>query len=155
MLDSVQESELFAGISQHVIDEIANSSIQVAFEEGATIFTTGEKARYVYELMDGSVDIILLEQDIIHLTASRTGQIFGWSALVEPYVYTATAKCAEPTKAIRISRDLIEEVSEKHPAEGLKILQHLTGIIAHRLRLAYAYIHYLSGTTIDTSQGKE
>jgi CRP-like cAMP-binding protein len=52
-------------------------------------------------------------------------------------MYTATARCARDTKVIKISRDLIEEVIQEHPAEGLDVLKNLTAIIAGRLRYAY------------------
>ena len=71
------------------------------------------------------------------LAMNLPGEVFGWSALVEPYVYTATAKCAQETKVIRISRDQMEEVVKEHPDEGMAVLKNLTGIIAGRLRYAY------------------
>ena len=142
MFDTVQESELFRGVSQRAMTEIGNGSEEVAFGTGTIIFRSGEGARYVYEIIEGGVDIIMLEKEIVHLTASRNGQIFGWSALVEPYVYTATARCTADTRVLKISRDSIEEAMEKHPSEATAILRNLTRIIAQRLRLAYAYIHY-------------
>jgi CRP-like cAMP-binding protein len=142
MLDTVQESELFKGVSQRVMGEIGKSSEELTYKKGSIIFNADEKAQYIYELVEGSVDIGVLEKDVIHLTTSRTGQIFGWSALVEPYVYTASAKCASDTKVIRISKDSIENTIRRHPAEGLAILYHLSGIISKRLRKAYKYIEH-------------
>jgi CRP-like cAMP-binding protein len=56
---------------------------------------------------------------------------------VAPYVYTATARCVKDTKVIKISRDLIEEVIQEHPAEGIAVLKNLSAIIAGRLRFSY------------------
>ncbi len=71
------------------------------------------------------------------MSVSKPGEILGWSALVEPYVYTANAKATKDTRVIRVSRDLIEQAISEHPAEGLAVLKNLTGIIAQRLRYAY------------------
>lgn len=142
MLDSIQEAELFRGVSQRVLTEIANDGEEVTFEADTILFKTGDTAQHIYELMEGSVDLIMLEKHIVHLTVSRTGQIFGWSALVEPYTRTATVKSTARTRAIKMSRDSIEKAIEKHPHEGLVILKNLTRIIAARLHDAYKYIHY-------------
>ncbi len=143
MLDTIQEAELFKGVSERVLTEIANEGEELTLEAGATLFDAEDDAPHIYELVEGSVDLIMLEKHIVHLTVSRTGQIFGWSALVEPYTRTATAKCTSQTKVIKMSRDSIERAIERHPHEGLAILKNLTRIIAERLRNAYAYINYL------------
>ena len=142
MLETIQKSELFRGVTPRVLTEIANESEEMTFEEGTLLFSAGEPAQDIYELVEGSVDLVALEKELVHLTVSRSGQIFGWSALVEPYERTATAKCTADTKVVRMSRDSIERIIERHPREGLAILKNLMGIIAHRLREAYAYIQY-------------
>ena len=142
MLDTIQESELFKGVSQRVIGEIGRSGEEMIFKKDSIMFNAGEEARYLYELIERNVDIMMLERDVVHLSATRAGQIFGWSALVEPYLYTASAKCATDARVIRIARDSIENAIKKHPAEGLAILQHLAGIISKRLRKAYKYIEH-------------
>jgi len=141
MFDIIQEAELFKGVSERVLTEIANDGEEVTFEADTVLFNAGDAAQHIYELTEGSVDLIMLEEHIVHLTVSRTGQIFGWSALVEPYMRTATTKCTARTRAIKMSRHSIERAIEKHPHEGLVILKNLTRIIAGRLQDAYAYIH--------------
>jgi CRP/FNR family transcriptional regulator, cyclic AMP receptor protein len=144
MLETIQESELFKGVTPRVLTEIANGSEEVAFRAGETIFNKGESSQDLYELIEGSIDLMALEREIVHLTVSRGGQIFGWSALVEPYTRTATARCATDARVIRIPRGSIEGAIERHPHEGVVILKNLMRIIADRLRAAYSYI-YSSG----------
>lgn len=142
MLDIIREADLFEGVSQRVLAEIANEGEEVTFEEGAIIYSEGEVSAHIYELMEGGIDLVMMEKHTVHLTVTRSGQIFGWSALIKPYTHMATAKCTAPTKAVRMSRDSIERIIENHPHEGLTMLKNLSSIIAHRLRDAYAFIHY-------------
>ena len=100
-----------------------------------------DEASYIYELAEGIVDIVVSEKDNMHYSIMRAKEIFGWSALVEPYVYTATARCITNVKVIRIARDAIEDIVKRHPAEGLIIYKHLAGLIGQRLRSAYQYIY--------------
>jgi CRP/FNR family cyclic AMP-dependent transcriptional regulator len=136
-----KESDLFKGVSQRVLGEIGKLSEEAVFEKDLVIFRTDEKASYIYELTEGIVDIVVSEKDNMHYSIMRPNEIFGWSALVEPYVYTATARSITKVKVIQIARDAIEDTVKRHPAEGLIIYKHLAGIIGQRLRSAYQYIY--------------
>ena len=134
---AIYESDLFKGVSQRFITRIANGSEEQTFKKNAIIFKAGEKAAFFYVLVQGSVQAEIGEEEKASLAVNRPGEIFGWSALAEPYIYMATARCAQDTKVIRISRDLVEAVIKEHPAEGLAVFQNLTGILAGRLKYAY------------------
>jgi CRP-like cAMP-binding protein len=133
---AITESDLFRGVSQRFITRIANASEEQNCKANSVIFKRGEQASSFYVLAAGDVHIVVDEMEET-LAVNRPGEVFGWSALVAPYVYTATARCAKDTKVIKISRDLIEEVIQEHPGEGLAVLKNLTAIIAGRLRYAY------------------
>jgi CRP-like cAMP-binding protein len=136
-----KEFDLFQGVSQRVIAEIGKLGEEVSFTRDDVIFKGDEPGSFFYELVEGEVDIIVLEKENMHFIVKRPGEIFGWSALVDPYVYSATARCLAPTRVIRIGRDVIENVVKRHPEEGLIIYKHIIGIVAQRLRSAYQYIY--------------
>jgi CRP-like cAMP-binding protein len=136
-----KESDLFKGVSNRVIGEIGRQGAELVFEPDTLIFKTDDEASAIYELVEGTVDIMVLEREHVHYTVTRPGEIFGWSALVEPYVYTATARAATMVKAIGIDRGAIEAVVTRHPAEGLIIYKNLASIIGQRLKSAYQYIY--------------
>lgn len=136
-----KEFDLFKGVSQRIIAEIGKLGEEVSFNRDEVIFTAEEAGSSFYELVEGEVDIVVLEKENMHFIVKRPGEIFGWSALVEPYVYSATARCLTPVRVIRIRRDVIENEVKRHPEEGLIIYKHLVGIVAQRLRSAYQYIY--------------
>jgi len=136
-----KESDLFKGVSQRVLNEIGRKGEEMFFNKDSIIFSAEEEAAYIYELAEGTVDIVVSERDNMHYSIMRPNEIFGWSALVEPYVYTATARCTTDVKVVRIARDVIEDAVKHHPAEGLIIYKHLAGLIGQRLRSAYQYIY--------------
>jgi CRP-like cAMP-binding protein len=142
MFEAIEESEIFKGVNGRILVELAKECEELVFPHGATIFNAGDSSEYVYELVEGSIDLVALKAEVVHLTMSRSGQVFGWTALVEPYVRTATAKCTADTKVVKFSRASIEKIIENHPREGIIILKNLMRIIAGRLAKAYAYIEY-------------
>ncbi len=133
---AIMESDLFRGVSQRFITRIANGAEEISYKKGAVIFERGEDASHFCVLASGDVHIEVAEAQEA-LAVSRAGEVFGWSALVEPYRYSATARCSQDTKVIRISRDVLEAAINEHPSEGIAVLKNLTGIIAGRLKIAY------------------
>jgi CRP-like cAMP-binding protein len=141
IVEAIEESDLFKGVSPEFLNEIGRVGEIKIFKRGTTICKANDKARYVYQLLEGHIDIMMAEKQIIHFTVNRPGEIFGWSALVEPYIYTATVICKSDSRVVRMSREAIESIIMKHPSDGLAMLRHLTGIISQRLRHAYLYIY--------------
>lgn len=141
IVEAIEESDLFKGVRPEFLNEIGKIGEIKNFKHGAIICKTNEKARYIYQLVEGQIDITLDEKEIIHFTVDRPGEIFGWSALVEPYIYTATARSKTDSRVVRMSRESLEKIIIQHPTDGLAILRHLTSIISQRLRHAYLYIY--------------
>jgi CRP-like cAMP-binding protein len=134
---AITESDLFRGVSQRFITRIAKGAEEQTFKRNAAIFKKGEQASDFYVLVSGDVHVLLGEAEGATLAVSRPGEVFGWSAMVAPYLYTATARCMRDTTVLKISRDILEEVIKEHPDEGISVLKNLTEIVAGRLRYAY------------------
>jgi CRP-like cAMP-binding protein len=133
---AIMESELFKGVSQRFITRIANGAEEQNYKKNSVIFKKGEDAFHFYVLAAGDIHIEIPETEEI-LVINRPGEVFGWSALVEPYQYTATAKCVRDVRVIKVSRDIVEAAIKDHPSDGLEVLKNLTRIIASRVSFAY------------------
>ncbi len=136
---AITESDLFKGVSQRFITRIGKGSEEQTLKRNTIIFKKGEPASDFYVLISGDVHIVLGEggAEGATLAVSKPGEVFGWSALVAPYRYTATARCVRDTTLIKISRDILEADVKEHPDEGISVLKNLTEIVAGRLRYAY------------------
>ena len=98
----IREAELFKGIPPHVINEIAEHVIEESFPADHVLFEKGEFADNLYILESGAIDISIMGEKRLSLPVNEPGAMFGWSALVEPNEYTATAQCAKESKVIKI-----------------------------------------------------
>ena len=132
-----QEAALFRGVGVHAIEELATESIEKVFQSGDVMFREGDPAEEFYVLIEGSAEISIGERGTINFVIGRPGEVFGWAALVEPYLRTGTASCSANTKVLCVPSYAMERVMRKYPEDGLKIMRHLTGILAQRLRFAY------------------
>jgi CRP-like cAMP-binding protein len=57
----------------------------------------------------------------------------GWSAVVEPFLYTLSARCLEDTKLIAFDSLKLQEMMDEDPALGFKIMQSTAKVISTRL----------------------
>jgi CRP-like cAMP-binding protein len=110
--DSLARWPFFAGLSEATLERLASLATQRNFSEGELIFRQGDAATELYLLLEGWVDLTIdadvqgIRRELL-MTLTK-GEIFGWSAVVEPYIYTASAQCATPVTALAFSgRDLL------------------------------------------------
>jgi len=61
------------------------------------------------------------------------GECFGWSALVEPYVYTLSARCMTNCTVLAIKGDMLHRTMADNPRLGYEVMKKLTQLISFRL----------------------
>jgi CRP-like cAMP-binding protein len=127
----------FSGLSDAVLDRLALLGSEAVFEAGAVVFRAGEPAAALYLVVEGWVDIVASEAESHHLlTAVTAGDVFGWSALVEPFVYTASARCATPVRALVFPAVEMRSLLESDAALCFTLMGRLCRVIAGRLQAA-------------------
>jgi CRP-like cAMP-binding protein len=133
----VQESDLFRGLGQQIINEITDNFIEESHGEGEFIIKEGDPADNLYILYEGKVRLSVGERGQITHMVSNSGEAFGWSSLVDRESYTASAECLEPTKLIRIEKEKLNKIFEKDQSGGLIFYKRLAGIVGDRLINSY------------------
>jgi CRP-like cAMP-binding protein len=130
--------DLFKGIPADVLEEIAKLCQLVLISKDEYVFREGERAEQLHLLVKGSVALrVNLTSRPDYVTVSivnRPYQTLGWSGVVPPNHYTASAFCEEDSRLVAIPADKFMHVLEAHPEAGFKIMLRITEIIADRLR---------------------
>ncbi len=109
----------------HFLDDaqlkaLAMIAEEVTYDRGAVIVEAGQPASALYVLIEGDVAYYLVatsEHDPYYkkeyfISEINPGEIFGISALIEPYVYTATLKADKPSRAIQINAPALRALCE-------------------------------------------
>lgn len=138
MVDILRNSELFRGLSDEVLKRIASICSEETYRRGATIFSEGKDAERLFILEEGLVVLRIQpaaqEKSIMVTAIKEPGRIFGWSSLVEPAQYTASAVCMEDSKVLALKGKDLLALLEESPAVGLTVMRRLAGIVSSRLR---------------------
>jgi len=134
-------SELFAGLDARQVEPILKLCQETSCPAGFVVFEEGSEARSVYLLREGEIAVrvqLRLRPDSIRISsATQPGAVFGWSALVAPRRYTATAVTIQPASIVTIDGMALLRFLEDEPAVGFQVMRNLAGIISGRLRNAY------------------
>jgi len=137
-VEVLRNVELFEGASDDLLSQVAEIAEEKIFSLGEMIFEEGEKAKWVYFLLAGKVRISIdLTSKPTYITVAMIDEpnlTFGWSGIVAPYRYTATATCEVETRVLAIPGIKFEEILEQSPECGCSVMKKLTELISSRLR---------------------
>lgn len=128
----------FAGLTEEELKSIAMISEEEKFDANTFIFREQGKAEKLYLLIEGTVDIMIntdeegLQQETVSTLAH--GDVFCWSAVVEPHVLTAAAFAATPVTVIAIDGSGLRAMFELDCHLGYRVLQKAATIISRRLK---------------------
>jgi CRP/FNR family transcriptional activator FtrB len=133
----IPESILFRDLGSEFMGEISDIAQEEAFDQEKIIFNRGDPADFLYLLTQGSVSLFIEEGGVLTFTVDHPGDVFGWSALVEPNVYTASARCAAATKILKFDRTRLEHIFAFNSKEAYLVMRRLAGAIGQRLERSY------------------
>jgi CRP-like cAMP-binding protein len=131
------ESEFFQGIDAEVMDKITSISQEELHPKDNILFKKDGDAKYLFILKEGSVNLVIQNGGTLATPLTESGEVFGWSCMVEDGVYTASAICAEDSRIIKIDRDKLNEIFDQHPHMGLIIIKRLGAVFSRRLSSVY------------------
>lgn len=149
MADRLGRSDVFAGLDEADLLAIAELCSEERFDEGQALLVEGEVAEKLFVIERGRVALETRVQLGRHSTPRHAtidyilpGQAAGFSALVEPQIYSTSAICVEPTRVIMIDGQELRQYLEGHPEAGYKIMATLSSMIGHRYRHATGTLTY-------------
>ncbi|MDP1715327.1 MAG: cyclic nucleotide-binding domain-containing protein [Anaerolineales bacterium] len=136
--ETLSRFSLFNALPESLLKEMAAICKEASFKKGDFVFREGEKADKLHFLLDGSialrVKLTSRPESVTVSFVSSPFQSFGWSGVVPPYHYTASAECDEDSNLLIIPAEPFMKLLELNPEAGFKVMQRITVIIADRLR---------------------
>ena len=133
----IKEIELFEGIDYAVMNKIAGICSEENYAKDTVLFEKDAEAKCLYILQEGTVYLVIKNGGTITYSLTEPGEVFGWSSMLESGRYTASGVCATDLKAMKLEKEKLDKIFEKHPDVGYKVLQRLARVIAGRLLNSY------------------
>jgi len=109
-------------------------------EAGDTFFRAGDNAGHLYVLEEGRVALqmelpmrqLQLRKRVTVDIASK-GELFGWSSMVEPYIYTLSAICLQRATVLVVDASRLSTLLQTDFAMGYEVLSGLMNVVGSRL----------------------
>lgn len=145
-------SAIFEDIPENTIRKLCSLGHVISFDAGYKLFTRGDGGDELMILMDGVVELVtpLLVFGVsreVPMESKQSGDVVAWSALVRPYHFTLSARCATKCKLMSLGRVALFGFFEANPAIGYMFMRNLAGVIGRRLQaLQMMWMHDLEAT---------
>lgn len=131
-VERIEKVEILQGLTNIELQNIAWIFQEENFPERVSLCEEGARADQLYILEEGSVWI--RSKKLGQLDINTPGKIVGWSFLVPPYRYTASALTTSPSKFLVIKSPDFYYLIHKEPKMGVKIMDNLAQIMANRFK---------------------
>ncbi len=130
-IDKLRNVDIFQGLTDWELNIVSQFFQEEIVEQGVTLCEEGQKADRLFILEEGAVSLRFKEGERydIHLP----WKIVGWSFLVPPNRYTASAVIIAPSKLLVIKSPDFYYLIHKEPKMGIKVMANLAQIVASRL----------------------
>ena len=129
-IDRLRNVDILQGLSDWELRIVAQFFQEENFLEGTTLCVEGEKAGRLFILEEGSVSLRLQRGELYEIRTPW--KIVGWSFLVPPNRYTASAVTLSPSKLLVIKSPDFYYLIHKEPRIGVKIMANLAQVVASR-----------------------
>ncbi len=147
-VDLLRESEFFSVFEDEDLYALSRNAVRLSFNKGDRIIEEGRLADRFYVIERGTIALSFLApvdpvemdpvvggaraQIAIH-TINRPGVLIGWSAMVEPNLYRASAEACETSRLLAFEREFVEEYCERRPEFGWRFLKRIMWALGDRI----------------------
>lgn len=138
-VEQLSQVPFFQGLPAWAIREFATGALEKTLDHNEFIVRQHDEADSVFFLLSGSAQFLIRydgKHDLLVATTRDFGALIGWSVLRIPHRYTATVRCEERCRVLKIPAETFEAVMEKDPRLGYLFLKRTAATLATRLEKA-------------------
>lgn len=151
---SIGNAAIFEGISADVLEELSTLGQTETFKPGHLLFERGQDAEDLMLLQEGAVDLffpvhVMGATRELTLESKHPGDVVAWSALVSPYHFTLSARCASRCKLSYFKRSALLTFCDAHTHCGYLFMRNLAEVVGRRLQnMQNIWIHDLQASAV-------
>lgn len=140
--DVLRKCVMFRALDDKQLREVEKMCDPEEFEAGTVICKQDCKEENLYVVEHGAVGIILEVGPLAQrqVQAVTDYEVFGWSAMIDPYICTAIVKALEKTKVLAFDGQELSSLCVAKPEIGCRVSRGIARVVAMRLRQAYAQL---------------
>jgi len=133
-IDEMHRFKVLRDLDFSELDAIGRISEVREFVKGDRLTVEGAPAEEMYLFLSGSAEVRVRDPQGRQVLVDQIGpgDVLGWSAVMKPYLYTASAWAAEPSEAIVVDGHLLRELCASNRRLGYHITKGVGEVIFRR-----------------------
>ncbi len=139
-IETLRQFTFFRGFSDAQLEKLAALATEESHMAGTQIYRQGDPAKSLYIVNEGKIVMVMDSYMGPHKPPMQVtvdiitkGDEMGWSAVVEPYVFTLGALCIENAKILAFDAAKLRDLMEVDHDIGYRVMQVVARLIANRL----------------------
>lgn len=136
----LKEFAFFKGFQEEQLYKLSVLASEENFSAGTHMYKYGDIAKSLYLIKEGKI-VLYIDNYMgpnkppmqVTVDMISSGEAMGWSAVVEPYLYTLSALCIDDAKTIVFNAVGLRKLMDEDSAAGFKIMRAVSKTIANRL----------------------
>ena len=139
-VDELKQASFFASFTDQELEKVSAIAEMKTFEAGTQMYKKGDAAAHLHVVKEGKIILTMdsymgphkppLQVTVDIITG---GDSMGWSAVVEPYIYTLGALCIDRATVLMFDAVKLRDLMEADCTLGFKVMQRVAKMIANRL----------------------
>lgn len=138
--NSLRECQVFSRLTDSQLGKLAALCSKEVYEAGTTIFNSGDTAERLFVLEEGKIALQLLlpvkQSELrkrITVDIIAKNELFGWSGMSEPYIYSLSAICLQRATVLAVNASKMSSVLQDDYAIAYEVLYGLVNVVSVRL----------------------
>ncbi|HRR39900.1 MAG TPA: cyclic nucleotide-binding domain-containing protein [Syntrophales bacterium] len=140
VIDILRHSVIFSKLTDEQLKKLAAIASIETHPAGTVLYREGDPAAKFYIVIDGKVALDMQcdmgpnfppRQVIVDVVAK--GESMGWSAVVEPFIFTLSCLCLDRTELVAIDAVKLRGIIDEDCEMGLAVMKAVAKMIATRL----------------------
>ena len=140
---NLRRYSFFDFMGDNELETVAKIAVDAKYKKGDVIIEAGQPADAFYFLAEGNLAyyyVVTIGNDPYykkeyHISDINAGEIFGISALIEPYRYTASLRVDAPSRVIKILAEDLRTLCEADPKLAYGLMQAVAKAAIERLEV--------------------
>ena len=140
ILDALRKSVVFQKLTNEQVKKLATIAAVETHPVGTLLYKEGDPASKFYVVVAGKVVLDmkcemgpLFPPRQVTVDVITKGESMGWSAVVDPYIFTMSCLCIDETRLVAVDAVKLREFIAQDCELGFEIMKAVAKLIATRL----------------------
>lgn len=128
---------VFKDLTDDELEAVGAICEERQFKSGDYVFKEGAGAEELFIMKRGKVAVdisVTGGKEVTVFTVGHSGEAFGWAALVDPFEFSASARCVKESTVVAVDGKRLTAFIDENFHAGYLIMGRISKLISRRLR---------------------